>query len=682
MALLILSGLQLIVTLGVGALLWRRLDRAGREIERLRKALNVAEAAAVAPMRRVQGGEAVRLTAVEASNAPRSITELRRRDPAAQAAPAIGDAATLSPETVRGLALAVAAALPAIGFFVAGAHAAIVAAGLVIAAGMMMVALRPLWRMAAWAGVITAGAWSLIGFALGATSGAPGIFSAAITIAGAAGLAHAHLRRAAPGVTMIVLAGAVTLALGVQIGMVSAAGAAFGALLALSAIVGAMSFRLENVHLAAFGAALIGLFALSGQHDAAIWFTPVTAWLGAVFLAIAALRVPELGARGLVIGGTGSLASIGGVAALHLSGHGLADPIAAAAAFALVALALTGVIVWAALHEKRGIAALGLTLWTLACAAFFALSAAVWTALPAPLAAPVFAACALGLAALDLRAPHAVWRFLAWSAGAMAVFMAAHAAFMLLSEARGWAPWALIALGLALPAMLAGGAAHLAERRKALATAGGFEAFAIVAGVAAANLTLRALAANGALMLAPIGFAEAGLHITIWLGAALMLAARAEHGARAVRRAAVFALAIASLIACAVAALLWLTPHWSMRNGVALIQFDALGFLAPAILFLAHWLFWRARDEDVRTRTALGAGAMMAAAFITLLTLQSRHQGLPGIDWLGVSIITLTCMLAIGANFAPGVTRAGASALNFHKNFHRPRRRQAGGEAG
>jgi hypothetical protein len=676
-ALLVLSGLQLIVTLGVGALLWRRLDNAAREIERLRKALHAAETAvAVETRKRVHGSDAVRLAPIEggvAQDAPRTITELRRRETINPVANTARADATLSPETLRGLALAVAASVPAIGFFIASAAPAIVATGLVIAAAMMLVALRPLWRVAAWASVINAGVWAAVGFALGVATDAPGVFSFALTAAGVSGLAHAHMRRATPGVSMAFVMGAAALALGAQIGLISAAGAAFGAILVCAAIVGAMSLRLESVHLCAFGAALVGLFALSGQHDAAIWFTPVTSWLGAVFLAITAIRVPELGARGLALAGTGALASIGGVAALHASGHGLADPTAAAAVFALVALALAGIIVWSARHEQRGVPALGLTLWVLACSAFFALSCGIWIALPAPVAAPAFAALALALVALDWRAPHAVWRMLAWMAGALAAIMAVGAVSMLLSEARHWAPWALIALGVALPAVLAGGAAYVAERKPALATAGAFESFAIIAGVASANLTLRAVAANGAVILAPIGFAEAGLHIAAWLGAALLLAARADFGARTVRRAAVFTLGVASLVACAITALLWLTPYWAVRDASALIQFAGLGFLAPAILMWAHWAFWRARKDVKRARIALGAASLTTAAFATLLTLQAGHE-----DWLSIALITLAFALAIGVNFVPGVTAAGS---DFHKDFHRQRRRQARTEA-
>lgn len=677
MALLFLSGLQLIVTLGVGALLWRRLDGATREIERLRSALTIAETGvAVETRKRVHGAEtAVRLSSVEggAAAAPRSITELRRREPlSAVASTSSSSDATLSPETVRGLALAVAAVAPAIGFFFSGAAPAIVATAIVIAAAMMIVALRPLWRAAAWAGVIAATAWAAAGFAMGAAVSAPGIFSAALTLAGAAGLAHAHLRRATPGVTMVFVMSAAALALGAQIGLISAAGIAFGLLVAFAAIVGAMSMRLESLHLCAFGAALIGLFALSGQHDAAIWFTPVTAWLGAVFLGISVLRVPELGARGLALAGTGALASIGAVAGLHASGHGLADTGAAAVAFVAVALVLAGVIVWAARRDQRGVAALGLTLWTLACAAFFAVASGVWIALPAPLAAPAYAALAVGLVVLDWRLPHAVWRMLAWMAGALAAIMVVGAVLMLLGETPGWAAWALIALGVALPAALAGAAAYVAERRPSPATASAFEVFAIVAGVAATNLALRAIAANSALMLAPIGFAEAGLHIALWLASALAIAARAGFGARQVRRMAVYVLGAASLAASAIAALLWLTPYWAERSSAALITFEALGFLAPALLLWAHWAFWRAQEHIRPARIALAAAALTTAAFITLITLQSRNDGLPGIDWPGAAIITITFALAIGVNFAPGAVSAKAGA-QFYKALRAPR---------
>ncbi len=677
MALLILLGLQLLATLGVGALLWRRLDAATREIARLRTALNVAEIAASAPpLRRV--GEAVRLTTVSASApqtyAPRSITELRRRE----AAPT-KETSALSPEAIRALVLAAIAAAPAGGLFIAGGGAPAVATGIVLSLSMMLLSLRPLWRVAAWAGVMTGLAWTSVGFALGAASEAPAIFCTALTLAGAAGLLHAHKRRAAPGLALTLIMSGAALALGAQIGLISPAGAAFGALLVFAAIVGALSARLEGVHLCAFGAALIGLFVLSGQEDAAIWFTPVTTWLGAIFLGIAALRVPELGARGLTLAATGALAAVSGVIALHASGHGLDNPLAAAAAFAVIGAALAGIVATGASREGRVLADLGLALWTLACASFFAAAAAIWIATPAPLAAPSYAVLALALIGLNTRAPHPVWRILAWIAGGLTALMAALTIVMLLSEARGWPPTALITVGILLPALLAAGAAAVASKQSMRATAGCFEMLALAGAVTSASLALRTTAADGALLLTPISLSEAGLHIAIWLAAALMLAMSPGFGARRARTFCIWAIGSAALIASAAIAVLALTPYWSAREGTGLVTFAGLGFLAPTVLYWGHWAFWRAHRNTLFTRIALAFGALLSAAFITIVTFAARHDGLPGSEWFEWSVTALSFAIAIGVNFIPAAVCAPHS--NLHEDFHGPGRGEVRGEA-
>jgi hypothetical protein len=116
---------------------------------------------------------------------------------------------------------------------------------------------------------------------------------------------------------------------------------------------------------------------------------------------------------------------------------------------------------------------------------------------------------------------------------------------------------------------------------------------------------------------------------------------------------------------------LWLTPHWSARagpNGAA----EGLGFLIPALFFLAHWVFWRARGAKIRTRLALGAGAFMSAAFVTLEV--TRAADAP--DWIGALVSALCFAGAIAMNFAPGVTASSARRLYLQKNLHRQRRRQ------
>src|SRR5262249_39839369 len=160
-------------------------------------------------------------------------------------------------------------------------------------------------------------------------------------------------------------------------------------------IVGAVSLRSEPLHLAGFAATLIGLFVLSGQPSAAIWFTPVTAWAGALFFGVAAVRTPYLGARGMTLAATGALAPLLGIAALYDSHQGLADARAAGAAFIVLALMLGGLIAAAAQRQHRGVAALKMTLWVLAAAAFAAAVAGSLLAFPAPFAASALAAISL-----------------------------------------------------------------------------------------------------------------------------------------------------------------------------------------------------------------------------------------------------------------------------------------------
>lgn len=238
---------------------------------------------------------------------------------------------------------------------------------------------------------------------------------------------------------------------------------------------------------------------------------------------------------------------------------------------------------------------------------------------------------------------------------------------------------ALIMVGMLLPTLLAAGTAALAGKKAAHATSGWFETLAIAGAVTSASLALRAAAADGALMLTPISMSEAGLHIAIWLAAALMLAMSAGFDARRTRTVCVAVLGIAALIATAAVALLALTPYWAAREDSGLVTFAGLGFLAPAVLYWGHWAFWRAHHNTQYTRIALAAAALASAAFITAITFASRHNGLPGSAWFEWSVTALSFGLAIGVNFIPGAVRAPRS--NFHEDFHGPGRSKMRGEA-
>jgi hypothetical protein len=67
--------------------------------------------------------------------------------------------------------------------------------------------------------------------------------------------------------------------------------------------------------------------------------------------------VPQLGARGLAIAGTGALAPLMAITALYFSQHGLADRYAAAGGFAVLSALLIG------RHRRRNAAARARARW-------------------------------------------------------------------------------------------------------------------------------------------------------------------------------------------------------------------------------------------------------------------------------------------------------------------------------
>ncbi len=142
------------------------------------------------------------------------------------------------------------------------------------------------------------------------------------------------------------------------------------------------------------------------------------------------------------------------------------------------------------------------------------------------------------------------------------------------------------------------------------------------------------------------------------------------------RVAAINLLMVSALCAMIAASLLWMTDFWAVRRGPGpgVLTRDTLGFLIPAVMFFAHWVFWRARADEVQTRLVFGASMLLFAAFITVEAL--RADGVP--DWLRAFAGAASFALALGLNFAPGVVNAESAppAREFEKNFHRNRRRQ------
>lgn len=653
--------------------LWRRVERLNADVAELRSArsagsarvLRHARSAAVAPIEDEP-------SALEDRPSARAALTWGLASPTGSS----GSQVSPSAETSRGLLLGVLAIAPALGFFFRADAPTIVSSGLAVAAAMMVISLRPIWRAAAWSAVFTAGAWALLGFALGAAHTDPMSYSICIAFAGATGLLHTHLQRATPGATMALTMSAAALALASQTGMIGPAGAAFGLIVAFAAIVGALSLRLEAMHLAAFGASVIGLFVLSGQADAAIWFTPVTAWAGALFLGIAVIRVPQLGSRGVAIAGTGAFGALGALLSLNSAQHGLAHPYAAAGALLGLASVLGAVIAAAALRRDRGLQALRFSLTMLSCAGFIAIVAAIVLALPAPLAASASALTSLGFAALNMRFPEATWRAFSGAAALLTIPFAVVSAQMVVGEAGLWPAWTLIALGLAAPAAQLGGAAMLAARKDAPKLAALLEMLTMAFAVCAASLLVRLLFTNGAFRLHGVSFVETGMHSAVWLLAAILIGSRAQLGSTPMRLAGANLLMLAAVGVMATASLLWMTDYWTARAGAgpALLRRDTLGFLIPAVMFFAHWVFWRARSDDLQTRVAFGASMLLAAAFVTTEALVAR--GVP--DWARALVGAASFALALGLNFAPGVANSELSAAprQLEKNLHRNRRGQ------
>jgi hypothetical protein len=677
MGYLILITLQLAALAAAAVFFWRRIEGQRAEIEALKQSLQARQEGGAQHLRRVvEAGAAtlpispravrpVRALGLDVTEQIEALRRLTRNLPVSQ-------------ETMRGAALGIASIAPALAFIFHVDHALIVACGLCVAGGMMLLGLRNDWRAAAWGSAPSGAAWALIGLSAGVAQADTIAFSVAAALAGACGLVFSIIRKALPGALLTLAMAIALLVLGALVGMIGAAGVAFAALVALAAVVGALSLKIEAIHLGAFGATLLGLFVMSGQASAAIWFTPVAAWAGALFLAIAAFHTPRLGAHGLAIAGTGAFAPLLAIAAIHDSHQGLADPRAAGAAFAVLAALLGAIIACSARRRESSVEALKLTLWVLATSAFAALCAGIALALPAPLAAPAFAASGAGLAFLNVRAPHRAWRLFACLAVAFSAFDAVASVALVLGEAPAWDPRMAVVAGIAAPAALAAAAGYFAQRAQVLFTAGLSKTVAIALSVAAADVLVRLLFSGGAPLLQPIGFVEAGFHIAAWLAISLYVAGRARRYPSAARMGAALVLAAGALAMSAVAAALWVTPYWATlappRVAWPALRADALGFAAPALLFWAHWVFWRARGSNIRTRVAMGSAALMTACAVTLEVMRMRDGG-GNSDTVSALIGALSFALAIVINFAPGVVAAEPRhGSDLEENLQRDRR--------
>lgn len=638
---LILLAAQSVIMVAAIAYLWRRQRASDAEIARLRAELtSLAAVGARREGRVAEAAQARQRTTSKIVPLPSSTRLIS--DPAQERAPPAAPKQGMG-EVAGGMLLAIAAVSPALGFLFAS-PSMIAAIGVLVGAAMMLLALRAFWSAGAWAGAVTATAWALVGMTLGVETA---VLAGVITAAGLAALVQARLRDFAPGAALVAALTSLLLVLGAQSAMFGPYGIALAVLVSATALVGAHE-RFETLHVAAFAAALVGLFLLSGQSDAAIWFTPAAAWMGALFFGAAAVRVPYAGARAATVAATGALAPMLAVGALHQAQHALVSPLAAAASFFVVGALIAALLALTARRYK--LTDLKLTTWMLACSAFMALAAAIFLALPSPLEAPAFALLGVGLAALIARKPLRIWAVLACTTVALCVLSALGATRLVLAGVSELTPWTVLALAPAASTALLVYAKRLVGPTKAIT--GILEAAALVLFVIAAHLLIRIVCAGEAVSLDPVDFVEATAHISMWLVASLAIAAgRLEWQ----RTAMSFAFSALGFIGAGAAALAWFTPYWAARQITDSLH-APLGFLLLSAMFWAHWALWRARAKDFRTRASLASAALMMGAAIVL---HLADADIP--RWAFAMLSSGALMAAIALNFAPGVTAVSSA---------------------
>jgi hypothetical protein len=635
---------QAAMTFAGFVMLWRRLGALRSDIARLSHTVGLLEANATAavrqPLQKTAAAGAPETRAKPPTPARALARAERRWSQREKSSPATAAAGAFSP-ALRRSALAAIAIAPVLGF-TAGLDAALVAAcGLVFAGVLMAMAWRTDWKEAQWASLAAATAWSIVALVFrNDLSAIPTALGVAAMAAG--GLSYAWRRDLLPGAALAAIAALAALAVATQSTLIGPIGASIGLIVLASAMIGATSLRLEPLFVGAFIAALLCLFVLSGQQDAAIWFTPVASWIGAGFFAISAVRTPILGSRGVTFAGIGALAPMATVTALFAARHGLETPLAAALAYLGVAAAILGVLYWSSL--KRRLEALGVTVWLLALAAGICIAIAIAIATPPAIAASAHAAVALAVMLTSARAPHAAWRLMACAFALFAMISSLSAADHLLREISSLPAWVTISAGAALPAALIFGASYRAEGSGHDNIAASFEILALGLAMGALHLVVRLLFAGESILLSPLSFMEAGIHIAIWFAGALLAAWRAREP---LRMGASLALSAGALGASALAALLWLSPFWTARGAPA-----PLGFLLPALFAGVHWVFWRARGSSLRTHVAFAAAALLSAC---ALTLWIAHSGAP--QWASALLSALAFAGAIIVNFSPGVTQ-------------------------
>ncbi len=656
--LLLALGAQLVV-FGAGfALLWRKLHRTENELLELRRVVEAVELAmgrerAAARKSRAKAEAALAVSGTMRGAAPPA-PERAWSAPVARLVPegppliVVDEPETphwFTPQLQFITTTGALTLLPLVGLLFGWGFEILAPAGLLIAGALALSGLREDWNNTAWVAAAGGILWSLIGLGTNTAMFAPIAFSSAATFAAGAGLAHLTLRESQRGAVLAGGMGVALLWLGASIGMISAAGAGLAGLVTAAALLGARNLRSEPLLYSAFAASGLGLFVLSAQEGAAIWFTPAAALAGILFLAIAFVRVPQLGPRGGAIAGTGAAASMFAVGALYVSQHGLANPWAASAGFLALAAVFAGIITLAAQRRGGDVQRLKLTLWVLGFTGFASIASAIFIVAPTPLCAALMAALALGFTLLDLRFRTLAWRVFTAASLAFAAMAAWNSAESFLTTLPIWPRWAIILVAFAAPSALAAAAAHIA-RPAAKLSADVFETFAIIGAIATGIMTLRFAFSPAEFSLLPLGFLEAGAQIALLLGASLALAATQ-------RRELAGLTLILALSLGAVASAFWLTTEWIERPYAALAPY---GFALMAAPLWAHFFYWRNRAANARTRVTFAAAALATAAFITLLIVNAMEK--PSMDALTLGLCTALFAIALGASFAPQIVNS------------------------
>lgn len=447
------------------------------------------------------------------------------------------------------------------------------------------------WRPASWLGVAAASLWGAIALATQRPEADNVWFAALLAACGAAGVIHMR-RHLLAGLALFAAMSAMLGLACLMLGAASAYGACLAALIGAAALSGAIYRTLEPALALSWLVACLGLYALSGQSTAPVWLTPAAVLAAALYLAIEAFTLPVRGREAIVPATTGAVAAPFAVGVLLGQSVGMES--FAASAFILAAATQSAVLAYGA-RRLGGVGAFGLAIAPPALSIATCLVLALTTLLGVLWAAAPLAACAIAFAAVNTRAPSP-----AWSVGALIVAGAASVCafdvtLLLLIGARGTDAAILIAAGLAAPAILIGLAA-LVFAPRAPWTAAFLEAAALAIGIVALFMALRWIAAAQTPGMMFMGFAEAGAHVALWCGAALLLFQSEERGAFYVRRFfAALLCALAGLGAIAALGAV-MNPWWGVwptaAQGLPLLNTLAIGYAAPAALIGA--LAWRA----------------------------------------------------------------------------------------